>query len=164
MDILSLQADSPLAYAFAFFLGAHLHVALFRFGEWDLWVPKLLFMFFTTYFALIYYFVFHLPLDSDNIFAAIANASNLLLILLGGIYTSAAVYRIFLHPLRRFPGPFLARLTNAYATSLLIKKYHPYKEIQLLHQAYGDIVRLGQCEFLASGLQLVANTTNYRTV
>ncbi|KAK7424018.1 hypothetical protein QQX98_000628 [Neonectria punicea] len=83
------------------------------------------------------------------------DASSLLLPVLGGIYTSTSVYRIFLHPLRRFPGPFLARLSSAYATGLLVKNYQPYKEIQKLHQEHGDIVRLGPSELSISNSEAV---------
>ncbi|KPM41803.1 hypothetical protein AK830_g4686 [Neonectria ditissima] len=153
MDIFSYRTDSSLAHAAAFFLGVFLHSILFRFGEWDLQVPKVLFILISTYFALIYCFVFYTPPDSNHLSVCVINASNLVLVLMGGIYTSTVVYRIFFHPLRRFPGPFLARISSAYATGLLIKKYHPYKEIQRLHQVYGDIVRLGPSELSISSSQ-----------
>ncbi|KAB5546803.1 cytochrome P450 [Coniochaeta sp. 2T2.1] len=59
-----------------------------------------------------------------------------------GLYTSIAVYRIFLHPLRNFPGPFWARLSNFYH-SRSIQKSDNYLFMQTLHQKYGPIVRTG---------------------
>lgn len=55
---------------------------------------------------------------------------------------SITIYRIFFHPLSKYPGPVLAKLTNAY------QLYHAYKgdrhlEFWRLHQKYGPIVRFG---------------------
>ena len=51
-----------------------------------------------------------------------------------------AVYRIFFHPLAKYPGPLLAKLTDAY------QLYHAWKgdrhlEFWRLHQRYGPAVR-----------------------
>ncbi|RMZ81318.1 hypothetical protein DV737_g2605, partial [Chaetothyriales sp. CBS 132003] len=43
-------------------------------------------------------------------------------------------------------GPFLARLSNVYITSLSVKKFHLFEEVQSLHAKYGDIVRVGPSE------------------
>lgn len=53
-----------------------------------------------------------------------------------------AVYRIFFHPLARYPGPVIAKLTDAY------QLYHAYRgdrhlEFWRLHQRYGPAVRFG---------------------
>ncbi|KAL3952158.1 cytochrome P450-like protein [Purpureocillium lilacinum] len=52
------------------------------------------------------------------------------------------VYRIFFHPLAKYPGPLLAKVTDAY------QLYHAYKgdrhlEFWRMHQRYGKIVRFG---------------------
>lgn len=52
-----------------------------------------------------------------------------------------AYYRC-IHPLSKYPGPFLASFTN------LWKAYHLYKlhmpeDLQRLHEVYGDVVRVG---------------------
>lgn len=60
-----------------------------------------------------------------------------------GLYASIAIYRLFLHPLRGFPGPFWARLSNFYH-SYAIKKSDNYLYIQKLHKKYGPIVRTGK--------------------
>lgn len=53
-----------------------------------------------------------------------------------------AVYRIFFHPLSRYPGPRLAKVTDLYST------YHAWKGDRHLdfwrcHEKYGPIVRFG---------------------
>lgn len=53
-----------------------------------------------------------------------------------------AIYRIFLHPLAKYPGPLLAKITDLYQT------YHALKgdrhlEFYRIHEKYGPIVRFG---------------------
>ncbi|KAK6076445.1 cytochrome P450 3A31 [Seiridium cupressi] len=65
------------------------------------------------------------------------------------------LYLAFFHPLARYPGPFLAKFTNAYAA------YHGWKgDIHLdmwrCHQRYGDYVRYGPNQLMfntAEGLR-----------
>ncbi|RKU43078.1 lantipeptide [Coniochaeta pulveracea] len=65
------------------------------------------------------------------------------LVAAGGIYTTCLIlYRLFFHPLSKYPGPFLANLTDAYML------YHAWKgdrhlEFWRLHQKYGPKVRFG---------------------
>lgn len=76
------------------------------------------------------------------------HAAHLLLYvgaLLGGgaLYAiGLVVYRVFFHPLAKYPGPFLAKITDIH------QLYHGYKgdrhlEFWRLHQTYGKIVRFG---------------------
>ncbi|KAF1819203.1 cytochrome P450 [Dissoconium aciculare CBS 342.82] len=58
------------------------------------------------------------------------------------ILISYTIYTIFLHPLAKYPGPLLARLTDLHST------YHAvhgdrHLEFQRLHSIYGPIVRFG---------------------
>ncbi|KAK5997675.1 Cytochrome P450 monooxygenase orf5 [Cladobotryum mycophilum] len=102
------------------------------------------------------YFLFYV-----TVFTAAALASHLQLFALNvtiseiatfagyhacGLYSSMLVYRAFFHRLGRYPGPFLARLSNFYITAKSIKKLHLFEEVQKLHAQYGDIVRLGPTE------------------
>ncbi|KAI5861150.1 cytochrome P450 [Durotheca rogersii] len=66
---------------------------------------------------------------------------------LGGFYGSMLLYRAFFHPLRKFPGPAAARLSNAYHFTIAARtnmQYHLH--LQKLHQRYGDFVRTGPRE------------------
>lgn len=52
------------------------------------------------------------------------------------------IYRLTLHPLARYPGPLLAKITDWYNV------YHAWKgdrhlELWRVHQVYGDVVRFG---------------------
>ena len=55
---------------------------------------------------------------------------------------SHVVYRIFFHPLSKYPGPLLAKVTDLYST------YHAWKgdrhlEFWRCHEQYGPIIRFG---------------------
>ncbi|KAK4120542.1 cytochrome P450-like protein [Parathielavia appendiculata] len=66
-----------------------------------------------------------------------------LLVIAGLLYTACLViYRLFFHPLAKYPGPFLAKLTDAYML------YHAWKgdrhlELWRMHETYGKFVRFG---------------------
>lgn len=51
-------------------------------------------------------------------------------------------YRIFLHRLHRYPGPFFSKLTDWYAGAFAIQQRLPQKILQL-HQTYGSVIRIG---------------------
>lgn len=61
----------------------------------------------------------------------------------GLFYTvGLVIYRVFFHPLAKYPGPLIAKITDAY------QLYHAYKgdrhlEFWRLHQKYGKVVRFG---------------------
>lgn len=60
-----------------------------------------------------------------------------------GVYGSLLVYRIFLNPLNRFPGPFAARVSKLYHVHLNSKNLLGHQELYQLHQKYGRYVRIG---------------------
>lgn len=51
-------------------------------------------------------------------------------------------YRLLLHPLRNYPGPVLAKLTNAYGGYHALRKVF-HLVIFDLHRKYGKVIRLG---------------------
>ncbi|KAK3348761.1 cytochrome P450-like protein [Lasiosphaeria hispida] len=66
--------------------------------------------------------------------------------------TCLVVYRLFFHPLAKYPGPFFAKLTDAYML------YHAWKgdrhlEFWRMHEKYGTFVRFGP-----SSLSVNSNT------
>lgn len=61
---------------------------------------------------------------------------------LAGIYGSLIIWRLFLNPLNKLPGPYWARLGNIY-TSLNFKNSDAYYKLQEMHKRYGRIVRIG---------------------
>lgn len=58
------------------------------------------------------------------------------------VFTSVLVYRLFFHPLRQYPGPFLARITQFYHV-WNSRHFSTHLYLQQLHEKYGDYVRVG---------------------
>ncbi|KIK53192.1 hypothetical protein GYMLUDRAFT_179261 [Collybiopsis luxurians FD-317 M1] len=55
-----------------------------------------------------------------------------------------ALYRLFLHPLRKYPGPLLAALTEGYEVYYnIVQGGGLVHELIKLHEIYGPIVRIG---------------------
>ncbi|KAI1755314.1 cytochrome P450 [Xylaria castorea] len=59
------------------------------------------------------------------------------------LFTSILVYRAFFHPLRHFPGPKLARLSQFYHVFRISAKVDNYRHLDRLHDQYGEYVRVG---------------------
>ena len=64
---------------------------------------------------------------------------------LGGLYTSLLVYRIFFHPLKRFPGPFGNKIGNLWF-SMQLGNADAYMKVLNLHKKYGSFVRIGSSD------------------
>ncbi|GKT54529.1 cytochrome P450 [Colletotrichum tofieldiae] len=58
------------------------------------------------------------------------------------LFTSIGVYRLFLHPLRRFPGPFPAKITKLH-TTWQNRDWKLHRRYLEMHEKYGDVVRVG---------------------
>jgi len=55
------------------------------------------------------------------------------------------VYRVSpFHPLARYPGPFLARVSKLFMVGVVING-HAHQYCRRLHEKHGDIVRTGAC-------------------
>ncbi|KAJ3539507.1 hypothetical protein NM208_g5462 [Fusarium decemcellulare] len=145
--IMKLDPRSPELLLSAFASGSILHILLFRRGEWDLHVPTIV----QTYAIAPIVIVGGILLaegkgvDSDAILPA-ATVLLLEFVHIVGVFTSIFLYRILFHRLNRFPGPFIARISNFYPTYLRAKNLHLYEEVENLHHKHGDFVRLGPTE------------------
>jgi hypothetical protein len=59
------------------------------------------------------------------------------------LFFSIALYRLCFHRLRRFPGPFWARLSMFWRIKQIASQNH-YILVDNLHKKYGDVVRIGE--------------------
>lgn len=80
--------------------------------------------------------------DSHNTFAMLQSLPYAVLLSLPVTFISIAIYRLFLHPLARVPGPKLAAITPLYLA------YHTWRGQNhifqpSLHDKYGPVVRIG---------------------
>ena len=64
---------------------------------------------------------------------------------LAGLYASLIAYRAIFHPLNKFPGPFGARITKFWLSAHL-KDGDAYRKVHMLHEKYGDFVRVGSSD------------------
>ena len=61
-----------------------------------------------------------------------------------GLLASIAMYRVFFHRCRKFPGPFAAKVSKFHAASLAAKDVKYFRELEKMHEQYGDFVRTGE--------------------
>ncbi|KAL2794802.1 cytochrome P450 [Aspergillus keveii] len=74
---------------------------------------------------------------ASTVFIALANASFWTPLL-----ASITLYRIYFHPLRKYPGPSVARFTSWWGVWKLARGANRYQLHDELHRRYGDIVRI----------------------
>ncbi|KAL3477119.1 cytochrome P450 [Aspergillus californicus] len=60
---------------------------------------------------------------------------------LAGVYASLLIYRAFLNPRNKFPGPFSTRISLT-SLSLRLKRRDLYRQLDHLHKRYGQFVRI----------------------
>ncbi|KAM3435688.1 hypothetical protein MY4824_004704 [Beauveria thailandica] len=136
----------------AFLAGPALHALIFCRGEWDalasdMVVGAILLNLGSTV-------VLHATSAVDSWWVSFKSSVTLELATMAGLITSMLVYRALFHVLCRYPGPFMARLSNFYLL-FLSKGLQLHRELQQLHERYGDIVRLGPSTLSVTKLEAV---------
>ncbi|KAL4862506.1 cytochrome P450 [Aspergillus spectabilis] len=63
-----------------------------------------------------------------------------------GLTASILLYRAFFHRLRRFPGPFMAKLTRLSIMMRSLERTQYHLDLEEMHRKYGDFVRTGPRE------------------
>lgn len=86
--------------------------------------------------ALMYYLHYTLLTAIASIFVSSVS-------FLATLFTSIAIYRVYLHPLRQFPGPPKARLSQFWWVSQTREKCDNFRLLNRLHDQYGPYVRVG---------------------
>lgn len=131
----------------AFLTGQALHLLVFRRGEWDKRSRDLIIASFALTIASTVALHGASSSSSSSLrnswWASFRTSATLELAALAGLFTSLLVYRAFFHPLGKFPGPFAARLSNLHLIQLS-RRFQLFKEVQQLHEQYGDVVRIGK--------------------
>ena len=64
-----------------------------------------------------------------------------------GLFGSICCYRLLLHPLSSFPGPFGAKLTAFWSVGSSVPGLKFHEKVQALHRTYGDFVRIRELAF-----------------
>ncbi|PVH70062.1 putative benzoate 4-monooxygenase cytochrome P450 [Cadophora sp. DSE1049] len=130
------EPTTQTLFAMAALLGVIAHLFVFKRFEVDTH-PLLLFVVFSLApFALQY------TLSTTRLLSCLLTAT-----FTTSLFTSIAIYRVYFHPLRRFPGRPLAKLTQLHSLTLTAKSGLKWHQIlQSLHSQYGDYVRTGPRE------------------
>lgn len=90
--------------------------------------------------------------------AGLARASGWAAIYLFGVYSNCAIYRLFLNPLNKIPGPYFTRLSK-FAFCAKNIKFNSHHVLKDLHDKYGPFLRLGPNDISvidADGTQVVS--------
>lgn len=91
-----------------------------------------------------------MPLEtvSAAVSGVISMSARLLMVILGGVSLALAtvfLYRLYLHPLSRVPGPKLAALSSAWQ-AYHVRNGQMTRVGKQLHRKYGHAVRVGPSE------------------
>ncbi|GME48286.1 putative cytochrome p450 protein [Neofusicoccum parvum] len=137
------MTGAPLfAYGAAALTGAFSHIAYFNRSEHHLYGIRYLQALLITYGL----GVFVLARQGEqSVPGAAASMAAIAGSYLGGLFASLLTYRVFFHPLNKFPGPFGARLSSFWLT-FHVGNSEAYKTVHRLHQQHGDFVRIGSNE------------------
>ncbi|KAF4541323.1 Cytochrome P450 [Lasiodiplodia theobromae] len=123
-------------------LGAAFHLASQNF-ELDKHAWRLIGGFYLYVFSAIVAATYYL---GNGVLSATLQVVPLAVATLVGLYSSIAIRRLFLSPLRKFPGPWQARLSKFYHWYLESKNLQLFEEVRKMHEKYGDFVRTGPRE------------------
>ncbi|KAI9037120.1 cytochrome P450 [Aspergillus affinis] len=133
-------AMHPTAHAAV--LGILSHIFYFNRGEHHLYAEAYI-KFFVGIATATVLGLRYLSSPAVNFVDAVRIATQLLASFLAGLYGSLAVYRLWLHPLGRFPGPRAARLSSLYMVGRIGHACHTLLD---LHAQYGPYVRTGSSD------------------
>lgn len=123
----------------AFCAGVASHVLLFSRGEWDRHSPKVLLTHILLNIPIFAAFI----LNTDySLTRCLVETCLVSLILISGILTSMLTYRLLLHPLKLFPGPLAARISSFWAIRQQWPDLKLYVKLRVIHDRYGDFVRI----------------------
>jgi tryprostatin B 6-hydroxylase len=130
-------------YVAAALSGVFLHSIVFSRHEWDRHAPRILYSIYISYATIV---VLLATTCGFSFSQSLAETPLLGAALLGGLVSSMLTYRLFLHPLKSFPGPLCARLTSFWIIKQNVPHLNLYVKLRSLHDEYGDFVRIRRCQ------------------
>ena len=121
-------------------LGVVSHLQIFIAGEWERHAYKLM----VTYASAMPLSMFLAAAFGPNpsILAAFRLATTFWITYPAALFTSMSYYRVFFHPLRKFPGPFGAKLSGSWSVKESVSRFQFHLTVQKAHEFYGDFVRI----------------------
>ncbi|TVY92722.1 Cytochrome P450 monooxygenase [Lachnellula willkommii] len=150
MDAATLEAVALVGAV----LGVASHLGYFIHGEHHMQGTRIYLSFFAV---TTFLFVSVIRLDGNHSYlAASQTTAAASLSYLSTLTLSILTYRVFFHPLRNFPGPFSAKLSNFSHVFRIFKDSRNFIEVDKLHQEYGEFVRFGPNEITTTSPDAVA--------
>lgn len=137
----ALEADLFTTAASAAGLGLLFHQTVIRNVELDVYMYHFLFLFIVALAGLA---STYLALTDLTILQALSRVALVAISFDTGLFFSIGIYRLLFHRLRKFPGPLGAKLTRFYTVSKAAKNVQYYKEVEKMHEKYGDFIRTGE--------------------
>ncbi|KAI9645352.1 hypothetical protein NHQ30_006088 [Ciborinia camelliae] len=139
-------------YITAIAAGVFLHTIV-KNREFDRHPFSILLVVIASHIVLSIIFQYHSDSDSDIDTPTFREAQKLAFGLVSmaivSLWMNILVYRAFFHPLRKFPGPFGARLSKFWSLGKVIEsKFRWYQVVGELKEEYGDYVRTGPRELM----------------
>lgn len=137
---LVMAMDTLLSIALATSIGIATHLAVFIRGEWHLSASHILAIHIVVFVSgsIVWYWF-----DPRDLLEQCHCACILGFAYLAGLLGSIAVYRLFFHRLRHFPGPRLAALTKLWHV-FKCRDSRNHLVLDALYKEYGTIVRTGK--------------------
>ena len=119
--------------------GGGSHVGFFHKGEHHLYPQRYLQVFILACAFVVLIF----SLSGETLQGSLRTTAFVASAYLIGLYTSLITYRVFIHPLNKFPGPWPAKLSSLWFPTQL-KNLDSHGQLQHLHQKYdSDFIRIG---------------------
>lgn len=123
-------------------LGTASHLGHFITGEHHLRAPKLLALYMVL--AFIVFLGQIVNNDFDLRYASLASIA-VIATYVASLFNSIAIYRLFFHRTKKFPGPTLAKVSKLWHASKVLNS-DQHLLLDRLHKQYGDFVRTGQSQ------------------
>ena len=131
-------------YATAAEAGIASHLFFFIDGEWGIYAPNVAAVFAGLHVLLLSVLAWGFQL---RLVEAISFLAKLSTGYFGGLLGSIAVYRLFFHRLKSFPGPLGCKISGFWSMKNTIvsrNKFRWHIKVQNFHKEHGDFVRISE--------------------
>lgn len=126
------------SYPIAVSIGVFVHHVIFRHGEWHTRGAQILF----SHIAALLVLEFRPYVASESWHFLPRASPTFFGSYLLGLFGSITGYRLFFHPLKKFPGPLLAKFSKLWHVYQNMDSRN-HKTLGTLHQKYGNVFRVG---------------------
>jgi hypothetical protein len=151
------QSPTATILATASVTGVALHLFFFKNVEVDKRPVSTAASFIAAY-PLIFVILPEISNEYDGVFWRLVVSSLTWWCLVISLFSSILIYRALFHPLKRFPGPFNARLSKFWTLKQVVEsKLRWWKILDQLHEQYGDYVRTGETPLQLSARRRLMN-------